>query len=64
MAWKILLLSTLSISLVGCRSGRSDLCRRESVPRSRLERTTGTMEIQFEASYERDGARVAIRGRI
>lgn len=74
MAWKILLLSIVSISLMGCRNvpreignhkdWREDFSGGRLVDERGLARRMGAMEIQFEASYERDGARVAVKGRL
>ena len=66
MAWKILLVFGLSISLAGCRNGNVLRDWRETDPSKRVRNGPGRMpmDIGFEISYQRDGAMVAIKGRI
>ena len=62
MAWKVLFLSILSVSLVGCRNGR--LVAGREVDKGACFGENRRVDVQFEVSYEQDGARVAIKGRI
>lgn len=62
MAWKILFVSILSFSLVGCNHGR--LVAGREIDKGACFREDRKVDLQFEVSYEQDGARVAIKGRI
>lgn len=62
MAWKILFVSILSVALAGCNHGR--LVSGREVDKGACRGGDRKIDLQFEVSYEQDGAKVAIKGRV